>query len=695
MSSMDKVFLILILVGGFWETEATSVTGDLGGDVTISCSHTNAEGNIKYFCKDPCKDKDVLIRSNDESKSRYSIEDKGNTFSVTISHLTEDDTGTYFCGIDRVLKDTFNKVVLTVIKGRTHDPDGDFSQSTVGEAFTTNAAHLAFSTNAAHLAFTAPGPTKSDSAEKLMYTGIGLGVVLLALAVVLLIFFKHRNGDISTSSGKYQKTDYASPSSLTGNNHDIITSSSSAKDDEATDGPKTSRYLSDELFYSCVNFNTQADRSSVTPSPAETTYSIITHMATDESAVYCNVSIVSTLSVTGSKGEDEHIRCVNAPVWQTAFLGGSVNINCSYPRAEGSTIKYFQRENESSDCTTLISMHVSPKTMKDRFSLTDHKEQGVYTVNIAMLRQEDTGRYRCVQSTVYDNVKICLTQIHLQIVNTDKIAKATHSKKTAQIECPYPDSHENNTKSLCKGEIPLNCEVLIQTTKGETKADKDRFSMRDNQRLKHFQVNINNLVTADFGTYWCGSDRKWHNASYTKINLLKEGRIKTEKSGPQQTTAAPSSTTTHHDDHSDSGRIGVMVVCLALLVIVGIVLIVFIHKLCRRQGGSTMQSTHAQQNSEENHNDRVYEEIKEPNQGASSEDTILTVYASANLPAEQLHYSSISFQQDVVTVSIDENPHPDMDKMFPQPEYSSVRMTQGGTQPSSLYSTVKNPEELK
>ncbi|XP_060941169.1 CMRF35-like molecule 8 [Limanda limanda] len=169
-----------------------------------------------------------------------------------------------------------------------------------------------------------------------------------------------------------------------------------------------------------------------------------------------------------------------------------------------------------------------------------------------------------------------------------------------------------------------------------------RFSIRDSQRSKHFNVNILNLSTADSGTYWCGSDRKWHNAAYTKINLFIDKRhIKTKKSGPQQTTAAPSSTTTLHG-HSDSGRIiGATVACLALLVTVGIVLIVFIHKLCRTQGGSTMHSTKAGQNSEENHNDRVYEEIKEPNQGQSSGDATLSFYALVNLPAEQLHYASL------------------------------------------------------
>ncbi|XP_035023011.1 CMRF35-like molecule 8 [Hippoglossus stenolepis] len=406
-------------------------------------------------------------------------------------------------------------------------------------------------------------------------------------------------------------------------------------------------------------------------------------------------AVVSKLSVTGSKGEEDNMACVNAPVWHTA-LGDSVRINCTYLRTEESTVKHFYRENPDSEGTDLISTHTSPMTRKDRFSLTDNKEQGFYTVMISMPRQEDTGRYRCAKRTVNDNFTTCLTQIHLHIVNKNITPTATHTGKAAKIKCPYPDSHENNTKYLCKGEDPLNCVELIQTTEGEINRVKGRFSIRDHQRLKYFNVNIENLSTADSGTYWCGSDRKWHNAAYTKINLsIDERRIKTKKSGLQQTTAAPSSTTTLHDDTSDSGRIGITVAFLALLVTAGIVLTVFIHKLCRTQGGSTMQSTNAGQNSEENHNDRVYEEIKERNQGASSGDTTLSVCALVNRPAEQLHYASVSFQQEAVTISTDRNPHPDTDQNVSSDcEYSSVRMTQGGTHLPPLYSTVKNPEEL-
>lgn len=135
---------------------------------------------------------------------------------------------------------------------------------------------------------------------------------------------------------------------------------------------------------------------------------------------------------------------------------------------------------------------------------------------------------------------------------TDLSATVTHNQKTAKIVCPYPDSHVSDTKFLCKGENPLNCEELIKTPESGRNEGKDRITIRDNQRMKHFTVHIKRMATADFGTYWCGSGRRPH-ASYTKVHLVNDGSIQTKRPGPKQTTAAPSSTAAHHGHRSHSG----------------------------------------------------------------------------------------------------------------------------------------------
>lgn len=99
-------------------------------------------------------------------------------------------------------------------------------------------------------------------------------------------------------------------------------------------------------------------------------------------------------------------------------------------------------------------------------------------------------------------------------------AKIHDTGDTAQILCRYPHSRVNNMKYLCKGETPFSCLQLIQTTAEERAVVKGRFYIRDNKRKKYFYVYINNPITAHSGTYWCGSDRKWHHAESTKIHLF-------------------------------------------------------------------------------------------------------------------------------------------------------------------------------
>lgn len=60
----------------------------------------------------------MLVTSEEKkAKGRYNITDQGNTFLVTISDLRLNDSGIYWCGIKRIVFDTFKKVVLTVTEG--------------------------------------------------------------------------------------------------------------------------------------------------------------------------------------------------------------------------------------------------------------------------------------------------------------------------------------------------------------------------------------------------------------------------------------------------------------------------------------------------------------------------------------------------------------------------------------------------
>uniref|UniRef100_A0A9J7ZKU4 Ig-like domain-containing protein n=1 Tax=Cyprinus carpio carpio TaxID=630221 RepID=A0A9J7ZKU4_CYPCA len=118
------------LCSAFNPSECTNTVNthpEYGETVTIVCSYSWASTNIKalkknlkYFCRDPCTYKTSVRVSSDQSlNGRYRLDDLGNGSStVNITDLQESDSGIYWCGVKRPIRDTYDKVTLTVSKGK-------------------------------------------------------------------------------------------------------------------------------------------------------------------------------------------------------------------------------------------------------------------------------------------------------------------------------------------------------------------------------------------------------------------------------------------------------------------------------------------------------------------------------------------------------------------------------------------------
>ena len=87
--------------------------------------------NAKYWCKTPCLRDIVVTKEADKEvrTGRVSIRDHGAnlTFTVTLENLTEDDAGTYRCGIDTswlpgYMIDLTFRVVVSVSPGELCTP---------------------------------------------------------------------------------------------------------------------------------------------------------------------------------------------------------------------------------------------------------------------------------------------------------------------------------------------------------------------------------------------------------------------------------------------------------------------------------------------------------------------------------------------------------------------------------------------
>ncbi|KAL6482060.1 hypothetical protein MHYP_G00101400 [Metynnis hypsauchen] len=181
------------------EASGIRVSGHVGGVVKFLCSYHFADTNTKYFCRDPCTGKKhILIKSGQSPTGRYRLEDTGNgVVTVTITDLQKSDTGTYWCGVDRYVKDTYHKVLLTVRDAPSthkHPP-----KATPTAAAVRTVRSKFFTSSSSTTSSSAPKPTlsaqhslnvSSPASGTLWYTAAGLVAMVIVFGLCLIVLFK-------------------------------------------------------------------------------------------------------------------------------------------------------------------------------------------------------------------------------------------------------------------------------------------------------------------------------------------------------------------------------------------------------------------------------------------------------------------------------------------------------------------------
>ncbi|KAL6482088.1 hypothetical protein MHYP_G00101680 [Metynnis hypsauchen] len=188
-----QLLICVVLLVKRYKTSGEEIIGYESGSVTITCSHTWAGSNRKYFCKDPCKtNDDILIDSTKKSSGRYQLTDSGTgVFNVEITRLNKEDAGKYWCGVDRVLRDTYNEVILTVLDAPQTSPPP--SSSTYLPTAVTSLENISTS-NATFAAVSVSAPAASDQSNNVkttdwrIYLIVSVCVLLLTSVVWILAF---------------------------------------------------------------------------------------------------------------------------------------------------------------------------------------------------------------------------------------------------------------------------------------------------------------------------------------------------------------------------------------------------------------------------------------------------------------------------------------------------------------------------
>ncbi|KAF7653267.1 hypothetical protein LDENG_00085370 [Lucifuga dentata] len=114
-----SVFCCLLCASWTGAESDIIVEGFERGEVTFRCSHSLAWKYNKYLCRDPCTDSDhklvTVVSGGKAEKGRIILVDSGDGgFTVNFTQLQRSDSGRYWCGVDRIGIDTYNKVDLLV-----------------------------------------------------------------------------------------------------------------------------------------------------------------------------------------------------------------------------------------------------------------------------------------------------------------------------------------------------------------------------------------------------------------------------------------------------------------------------------------------------------------------------------------------------------------------------------------------------
>uniref|UniRef100_A0A8D2LB74 Ig-like domain-containing protein n=1 Tax=Varanus komodoensis TaxID=61221 RepID=A0A8D2LB74_VARKO len=104
-----------------------AVTAPLGGPVTLLCKYGKGDEKlVKFWCKETnrriCSSDRIVRTTGSEAEvkwKRMSIKDNHlfHEFLVTMENLTQEDAGTYLCGVERSY-DIWHKVEVNILSGK-------------------------------------------------------------------------------------------------------------------------------------------------------------------------------------------------------------------------------------------------------------------------------------------------------------------------------------------------------------------------------------------------------------------------------------------------------------------------------------------------------------------------------------------------------------------------------------------------
>ncbi|XP_054912713.1 uncharacterized protein LOC129377011 [Poeciliopsis prolifica] len=181
---------------------APRLHSDAGGSLTVACSFEDS-GWKRLFCRGECGKDEVLVQTDGvgADRGRYSIEydrrRKSAVLLVTISQLTQSDSGWYRCKLDRAIRsDLHRDFYIIVTRARPVGPSSS-TPAVTSQTFSSISAHVftttqRFNSSSGNFTHQRSFKINNDSAQfqdnkkkSSVYVPVVVGATLAALVVLI------------------------------------------------------------------------------------------------------------------------------------------------------------------------------------------------------------------------------------------------------------------------------------------------------------------------------------------------------------------------------------------------------------------------------------------------------------------------------------------------------------------------------
>ncbi|XP_043969692.1 polymeric immunoglobulin receptor-like [Gambusia affinis] len=499
------------------------------GSVTISCPYDSQfVDKLKFLCRgnrpSTCLQQAVITSSNTQNgRFRLSDDRKSTIFTVTISSLTLEDSGSYLCGVQRNSGfDDFSAVELEVKEKGEQNASGEKKLEDLPPSITAEVYEHQSSTVKTIIITTRP-PASEEQAEVHYHQSTTMKTTTPLVSEELT------EAPVSSAAGSIRVFGYEAEACC-----NKVNKIQSIEEGSVTISCPYDSQSVNKLKFLCrgnrpstclqqaviTSSNTQNGRFRLSDDRKSTIFTVtISSLTLEDSGSYlCGVQRNSGFDdFSAVELEVKAESCCTKTKNMSGIMEHSVTFQCPYSPQHPNDTMFLCKGDRASNCTDM--------TGQSRFILSNVSSSS-FSVTVTKLEAGDAGMYWC-GSGPGANVGN-YTRFHLSVaaavscVTGDVISVFGYEGGALKVPCPYGPGYEDYEKYLCKSDCKVDDDVLIKS-----KGNNNKYSSDDNKRARTFTVTVADLRLDDAGKYWCGVTKGFTDIyKEVKLNIRPGERIK-------------------------------------------------------------------------------------------------------------------------------------------------------------------------